>query len=260
LSYIPEIPWNDSCAGSLFAGSMGYSSGYGANGFCAHTTTYYLGGYQVVAGGSGGPSNCATGTPSISGVASGTCQGYAKPAWQAGVPGIASDGVRDIPDVSMFASDGTAWGHYAVICFTDDLNGGFPCKGAPVNWAGVGGTSLSTPIMAGVQALVNQSTGSAQGNPNPVLYHLAATVPAAFHPVTQGDITVNCNGPFSCFGFVGNLDYGRQGRVFATTYGGALSSSTSSFAPAYGAGSSWNFATGLGSVDVNVLVNNWGAK
>ena len=119
---------------------------------------------------------------------------------------------------------------------------------------------LHPRIMAGVQALVNQSTGSAQGNPNPVLYHLAAIVPAAFHPVTQGDITVNCNGPFNCYGFVGNIDFGRQGRIFATTYGGALSSSTSSFAPAYAAGSSWNFATGLGSVDVNVLVTNWSAK
>ena len=259
LSYIPEVPWNDSCAGALLAGSMGYSTVYGTGGFCSSSAAA-MDGYQVVASGSGGPSNCATGTPTIFGIASGTCQGYPKPSWQAGVAGIANDGVRDIPDVSMFASDGAAWGHYAVICFTDISNGGASCKGAPVNWAGVGGTSLATPVMAGVQALVNQSTGSAQGNPNPVYYSMAAKVPSAFHSITQGDITVNCDGPHNCFGDVGNIDYGRAGRIFATTYGGALSTSSSSYAPAYGAGSSWNFATGLGSVDVNNLVTNWGAK
>lgn len=261
LSYIPEVPWNDSCAGALLAGSMGYSTVYGPGGFC----TSGIGSlYQVVGGGSGGPSNCATGTPTIIGVVSGTCQGYAKPSWQAGVAGIAQDGVRDIPDVSMFASDGAAWGRYSVICFTDPDNGGLPCTGrgssTPDEWAGVGGTSLSTPVMAGVQALINQSTGSAQGNPNPVYYSMAVRVPTAFHSVTQGDITVNCNGPRNCFGEVGNVDYGRLGRIFATTYGGALSTSTSTFAPAYGSGASWNFATGLGSVDVNVLVTNWGQK
>ena len=260
LSYIPEIPWNDSCADGLLSSSMGYPTPYGVGGFCASTVAY-PDGYLVVAGGSGGPSNCATGTPSIPGVASGTCQGVAKPSWQAGVSGIPGDGVRDIPDVSMFASDGYAWGHFSVICFTDLANGGAQCKGAPVNWTGVGGTSLSTPVMAGVQALINQSTGSAQGNPNPVYYSMAAKVPSAFHPTTQGDIAVNCIGGVNCYGYVGNVDYGRAGRVFATTYGGALSATSSSFTPAYAAGSnSWNFATGLGSVDVNVLVTNWGMK
>jgi subtilase family serine protease len=259
LSYIPEIPWNDSCAGALLASSMGYSTVYGTGSFC-NTSAAVQDGFVVVAGGSGGPSNCFTGAPSVVEVASGTCQGYAKPSWQAGVAGIANDGVRDLPDVSMFASDGAAWGHYAVICFTDTANGGAPCKGAPSNWAGVGGTSLATPVMAGVQALINQNTGSAQGNPNPVYYSMAASVPSAFHAVTQGDITVNCDGPRSCFGYVGNVDYGREGRIFATTYAGALSTSSRSFAPAYGAGAHWNFATGLGSVDVNNLVTNWGLK
>jgi subtilase family serine protease len=168
--------------------------------------------------------------------------------------------VRDLPDVSMFASDGAAWGHYAVICFSDISNGGYACKGAPVNWAGVGGTSLAAPILAGVQALVNQNQGAAQGNPNPVYYSLAAKVPGVFHSVTQGDIAVNCNGARNCFGFIGTASYGRGGRVFQTTYGGALSASSSSYVPAYGAGGSWNFATGLGSVDVNNLVTNWSAK
>ena len=68
--------------------------------------------------GSGGPSGCALGTPFIPGVVSGSCKGYAKPSWQSGVVGIPNDGVRDIPDVSLFASNGL-WGHYYVICYSD---------------------------------------------------------------------------------------------------------------------------------------------
>jgi subtilase family serine protease len=256
LSYIPEIPWNDSCANSLFANYVGFSTTFGANGFC-NSATAVSDGLVVVAGGSGGPSNCATGSPTTFGVASGSCQGYAKPSWQKGLAGIPSDGVRDLPDVSMFASDGAMWGHYAVVCFSDPNNGGSPCTGAPLNWAGFGGTSLASPVMAGIQALVNQKMGGAQGNPNPVYYALAANTPKAFHSVTQGDIDVSCGGAINCFGVLGTVVYGRGGRIFGTTYGGALSVSSSSFTPAYPAGGSWNFATGIGSVDANNLVTNW---
>jgi hypothetical protein len=116
--------------------------------------------------------------------------------------------------------------------------------------------------MAGIQALVNQKHGGAQGNPNPVYYALAANTPSAFHSVTQGDIDVNCGGAVNCYGVLGTVVYGRGGRVFGTTYGGALSVSSSSFTPAYatgGTGGSWNFATGIGSVDANNLVTNWSA-
>jgi hypothetical protein len=105
--------------------------------------------------GSGGPSGCATGVPAVNLVVGGSCQGYAKPAWQTGVAGIPNDGVRDLPDVSLFASNGV-WGHYYVVCFTDAANFGAPCTGAPINWAGAGGTSFASPILAGIQALVNQ--------------------------------------------------------------------------------------------------------
>jgi len=37
LSYIPEIPWNDSCAGELFASYEGYPSPFGTAGFCNST-------------------------------------------------------------------------------------------------------------------------------------------------------------------------------------------------------------------------------
>jgi subtilase family serine protease len=258
LSYVPEIPWNDSCAGGLLANYLGYSIVYGANGFCSSNTARQYQLVDVVAG-SGGPSNCASGSPSTSGVASGSCQGFTKPAWQAGLSGIPNDGVRDLPDISLFAADGL-WGHYYVICFSDARNGGAACTGAPSSWAGAGGTSFSSPIMAGIQALVNQKMGSAQGNPNYVYYALAASTPSVFHNVTRGDIDVNCVGTENCYGSSGSTGSGgRGGRGggFGNATNGALSTSSTSFSPAYGTGISWSFATGIGSVDAFNLVTNW---
>ncbi len=258
LSYIPEIPWNDSCAGSLLSNFLGYATVYGAEGFCNSNTARRDSLVNVVAG-SGGPSNCASGSPSSYGIANGSCQGFAKPEWQTGLDGIPNDGVRDIPDVSLFAADGV-WGHFYVTCWSDVRNGGAACTGAPSTWAGAGGTSFSSPIMAGIQALVNQNAGGAQGNPNYVYYALAANVPSVFHSVTRGDIDVNCTGTANCFGSTGTIVYGRGGRPSSgNATSGALSVSSSSFTPAYGTGASWNFATGIGSVDAFNLVMNWSA-
>lgn len=249
--YIPEIPWNDSCAGQLLANFLGFTTTSGANSFCA-TRTASQDGYLTVTAGSGGPSGCATGSPYTFGIVGGTCKGYAKPSWQTGVTGIPADGVRDIPDVSLFAANGL-WGHYYVYCWTDTRNGGAPCTGAPSGWAGAGGTSFSSPIMAGIQALVNQKMGANQGNPNPVYYTMAVTSPSAFHDVTLGDMVVNCASSTNCYGYVAN-QHGRMG-----TPDGALSTSSSVLTPAYGAAAGWDFATGLGSVDAYKLVTNWPA-
>jgi subtilase family serine protease len=246
-SYIPEIPWNDSCASALLAKHYGYGVTYGSSGFCGSTTALNDG-LQVVAGGSGGPSGCATGSPSSTGVVSGTCKGYTKPSWQTGTP---ADGVRDIPDVSLFAANGV-WGHYYVFCWSHTRAGGASCTGAPSSWSGAGGTSFSSPILAGIQALVNQRKGVSQGNPNPRYYTLAQTNPAVFHRITQGDNDVNCGGTVQCFGSTAST--GRRG---SSSLNGALSTSTTSYAPAYGTGNGWNFATGIGSVDAYQLVMAW---
>jgi hypothetical protein len=52
LSYVPEIPWNSSCASSLITSFEGYSTSYGANGFCASPFGEEL---LYPAAGSGGP-------------------------------------------------------------------------------------------------------------------------------------------------------------------------------------------------------------
>ncbi len=269
LSYIPEIPWNDSCAGALLASVLGFSAGYGPGGLCLSNMARQDGLLQVVAG-SGGPSGCATGNPANPGIVGGSCQGYAKPSWQAGVAGLAADGVRDIPDVSLFAGTGI-WGHYYVMCYSNQYNSGAPCDGDPSTWAGAGGTSFAAPIMAGIQALVNQNQGGAQGNPNPAYYALAAAGAGVcdasagdnagssciFHNVTQGDIAVNCGGAENCYGETASGGFGRRGQV---ALDGALSVSDTAYNPAYATAPGWNFATGLGSINAANLVYNWPAQ
>jgi hypothetical protein len=100
--------------------------------------------------------------------------------------------------------------------------------------------------------------GSAQGNPNPVYYKLAAGPAASsvFHKITTGDIAVDCAGEINCFGtaFVG------RGRATPTTVfvgTGALSTTSQTYTPAFAVASDWNFANGLGSVDVYNLISNW---
>ena len=255
-SYIPEIPWNDSCAGSLLASYEGHSATYGSAGFCNSTTgeDYFL----TTASGSGGPSGCATGAASTSGVVSGTCKGYAKPTWQSLV-GVPADGVRDIPDISLFAANGL-WGHYYVFCYSDPHNGGAPCTGAPSGWSGAGGTSFASPIMAAIQSLVDEKWGR-QGNPAPIYYKIAAaeygktgntscnsslgkTVGASctFYDVTQGDMDVNCTGTHNCYAPSGA--------------NGVLSTSSTAYSKSYGTTTGWDFATGIGTVNAYNLVFN----
>ncbi len=207
-SYIPEIPWNDSCASYLVYNVEGYTEPYGTNGFCNSTTGE---GFLDTGAGAGGPSNCATGAGNAdyAYVEDTTCAGYAKPSWQAGILGNPADGVRDVPDVSMFASNGI-WGHYIVECFSDTANGGVKCSGSPSGWFGVGGTSASAPLMAAIQALVDEKWNIRAGNPNPTYYSIANTEfgtsgnsscysvneaagnSCVFNDITQGDNDINC--------------------------------------------------------------------
>ena len=275
-SYIMEQPWNDDCAGTLLAH---YETGsyitYGSTGFCNTATGAN---FHQVAGGSGGPSGCATGTPSTTGVVSGTCAGWPKPSYQSSniglMSGLVNDGVRDTPDVALMAANGL-WGHYYLICFSDPHNSGVACTGQPTNWPGFGGTSVSSPIMAGIQSLVVQHKGSLQGNPNNRYYALAATEygpsgnascdstlgngvgsSCIFYDVTAGDIDAGCT---ALSGTLHNC-YKPSGTQ------GVLSTSNSSYLPAYPTGPDapfgtysrgWDFASGIGSVNAYNLVMSY---
>ena len=262
LSYINEIPWNVSCGSVLIATYLGFSSTYGSSGLCNSTTASDDGLLNTI-GGSGGPSECATGSPSVSGVVSGTCAGWPKPSYQS-VFGNPSDGVRDTPDVSLFAAN-APWGHYYVFCWSDPsytADGSAPCTGAPDNWSGGGGTSFSSPIWAGIQALIDQKAGGPQGPVNPVYYKLADTEygssgdsscnstlgnaagsSCVFYDVTQGDNDVDCQGSYDCY-------------LPSGTYG-VLSTSDSAYDIAYGTRTGWDFPTGIGTPNVYNLVEAW---
>ena len=237
-SYIPETTWNGSCAASGQASS------------CANATST-TGGVNKTVGG-GGPSNC--------GVWSGSsCAGYPKPAWQTG-PGVPSDGVRDIPDISLFSSAGANESAYAV-CRADALPAGESSCKLGTNWyfVGSGGTSAAAPSFAGIMAMVDQKTGERQGNANYVLYPLA-TQPGAtctsnaaavsnpnciFYDVVVGNNSVAC--------VAGSPNCSNQ----STSGYGILVSPVDNITPAWTTTLGYDLATGLGSVNAANLVNNW---
>jgi hypothetical protein len=124
--------------------------------------------------------------------------------------------------------------------------------------------------MAGFQALINQKSGERQGNPNPEYYSLAAKEYGAkgdrscnstlgntigsscvFYDVTMGDIDLPCsNTEANCFDASG---------LFPNGVIGILSTSNSAPDIAYGTTTGWDFATGIGSVNVANLANKWPA-
>jgi len=269
LSYVPEIPWNDSCASQLITLALGFTQSYGPTGSCNSTIgEEFLG----VIGGSGGASSCAYGTPAIVGVVGGSCRGYAKPEFQNFVYGSFKDGVRDVPDVSLFAGNGV-WGHYYVLCYSDPTPGyyGAPCTGAPVNWSGGGGTSFAAPIMGGIQAMINETSEHYQGNPDFIYYQLAgaeygfngnlscnstlgnqASPNCIFYDVTQGDDDVNCL-PL----VINNVTIGSFDCYYDGATNGVLSTSSKSYKPAYVTKSGYDYPTGIGTVNAFNLARSW---
>jgi hypothetical protein len=175
----------------------------------------------------GGASNCIT----IN--SDGSCAaGYAKPAWQS-VPGVPADGARDIPDVSLFAANGANLSAITICAIEGQC---VPLANKTVYLTLVGGTSASAPAMAGIMALVDQKYGR-QGQADFTLYALAAQKPAVFHDITVGNNSAPC-------GSVLGTNCVQQ----ANGYNGT---------PQYAAGPGYDLASGIGSVDANLLVTDW---
>jgi subtilase family serine protease len=166
------------------------------------------------------------------------------------------------------------WGVYYAVCISDPTaaTGNGACSSNPVDWLGFGGTSVSSPIWAGIQALVNQSTGQSWGLPNPVLYALAnneygvggssgcnsslgnqVSPSCVFYDVTQGDNAVNCSGLRK-----GNTPTDYNCYIDGGTYG-VLSVTSTTDSPAYSAGTGWDFTSGIGTGNVSNIVNAWNA-
>jgi subtilase family serine protease len=254
VSYIPEIPWNNSCASQLIAQfGTGSPVTYGLGGFC--NSRRGIENFLTTYAGSGGPSSCALRD------SDGDCAGYDKLDWQK-VYGNPADGVRDLPDVALFAA-GAPWGHAYILCDSDPSTGYPPCSEFPRSYTYGYGTSFAAPVMAGIMALITHAEGAKQGNPDPYLYALArreygrtgnlrcnstlgraAGKTCTFYNITQGDSDVPC--------FRGTPDCFRPSGTY-----GVVSTSDTAYKPAFPATSGWNFATGIGSINVANLVKNW---
>lgn len=189
------------------------------------------GAHSIIAGG-GGASSCALFSYDSSG--NPVCQGgYPKPVWQ-NASGVPSDGVRDLPDVSLFAASGSNRSAYPICADVGDCSVSSQDRSTVLL---VGGTSASSPAMAGIMALVNQKYGR-QGQASFTLYALARQQPAVFHDITLGSNNVPCDaGSPNC-----SLD----------TNGDGFHSLQE-----YPAGPGYDLATGLGSFDANALVADW---
>ncbi len=235
LSYIPEFTWNSTCASAAGIGNLNV---------CPALIDPSL----ALWAGSGGASSCATSD------ASGTClSGVHKPIWQSGT-GVPADGVRDLPDVSLFAAVGTSSNSFYVVCQADALPPGYySCLPSNPVFLGAGGTSAAAPSFAAIVALGAQKSGSRLGNVNYLLYSLAGRPGAScassasryssclFNDVINGNTSVPCKpGSPSCSLLAGSIagvmvDASRQ--------------------PAHMATAGYDLATGLGSVNAESLVN-----
>jgi subtilase family serine protease len=177
--------------------------------------------------GSGGVSSC---------VNSSCTAGYSKPSWQS-APGVPADGARDLPDVSLFAANGyyyAAW----LIC-TDGYN--CAVSGGSFPFTAYGGTSTSAPATAGIFALVTQKAGGSIGLPNPELYKLASGGNAStiFNDTTQGNISVPCSS--------------------APVSSQCVAAASGNFLTGYNTTAGYDLATGIGSLNITNLINNWGS-
>ena len=148
---------------------------------------------------------------------------FPKPSWQTG-PGVPGDNARHVPDIALNASAD----HDGYLVYSAGLQV-------------FGGTSVPTPVFAGVAALINQyllSTGAQSapglGNMNPRFYSLAQASPDVFHDITTGTniVTVSCP---------------------------PRSRGCTSSPVGYAAGPGYDLATGLGSMDIYKLATKWGS-
>jgi subtilase family serine protease len=174
----------------------------------------------------------------------GTFAGFPKPAWQSGF----GDTHRDVPDVSL-----TAAGHDPyILCLEGSCQ---PNSQGELYIYLVYGTSASAPSFAGIMALVDQQMqntnpiqGLRQGQADYVLYRLATA--------QQANTSLNglCNAsgtstPPNNACVFNDVTVGNNAVPGEINYGLANAD--------YQAGGGYDMASGLGSVNVANLVNQW---
>ncbi len=139
---------------------------------------------------------------------------FPRPAFQKSVSSVVGKH-RGLPDIAL---SGACSGLV-------DIYVGLNIPTYPSGWYSVCGTSESSPLFAGVVAIADQVAGRSLGDVNPALYALALKPNNGLVPVTSGTNTVSV--------------YTRAGLVTV---------------PGFRASSSYNLASGLGTLDVSQFV------
>jgi subtilase family serine protease len=260
-SYIPEIPWNDDLELAQFCQSdpsnlfclQGGSPA--VEGWVALTSTATAQQVQEdiwISIGGGGASNCWDET------SGGVCtSGFPQPSYQSALNvNLAPAGVRYVPDVSFMASPNFP-GYIYCTPLDAPTNTTSTCADGIAdaiddNNSLVGGTSVSSPVFAGIVTLLNQylngPSSPGLGNINTMLYSLAATPSnGVFHQITTGSNDVYCQA-----GQPSNQPVALQ---CPTTGVAVLGYSAANADSATG----YNLVAGLGSVNADVLFTTLGA-
>lgn len=196
--------------------------------------------------------SCPSGaTPNISAGGGGVSLDFTtKPSWQANVAGIPNDSARDVPDVALSAAAGN---DPYLLCFQSSC---VPNAQNQISFWAVGGTSASTPSFAGIMALVDEkmsmtseADGARQGLANYVLYPLAAAQQTAKTACNaSGTPALAATG--ACV--FNDVTKGNNAVPGETGYG--------TTAAQFQAGTGYDQATGLGSMNVANLVDAWAAS
>jgi MYXO-CTERM domain-containing protein len=191
----------DGCDNSLSGTNNGYDGGNATVEFpCSLPEIVCVGGTMFNARGSWSSNGDLTAyahevvcNEGSSGVAAGGGQSllYTKPTWQEGVGPEATDGSRDVPDLALMAASATP----GVAVYTCG-EGQDACAGTgytPAGIAIVGGTSVASPLAAGIFASLAGDVGCklGLGDIHATLYALGAAQQsggaAPFHDITSGN-------------------------------------------------------------------------
>jgi pro-kumamolisin-like protein/Big-like domain-containing protein len=174
----------------------------------------------------------------------GTFTGFPKPVWQTGF----GDGLRDVPDVALTAAEHDPY----LLCIEGSC---LPDAQGNIYIYLVWGTSAAAPSFAGIMAMVDEQASAPnyfpaprQGQADYVLYSLAASQQknTALTGLCNGSITSALPNAACVFN---DVTVGNNAVPGEANYGLANAD--------YQAGAGYDMASGLGSVNVTNLVNQW---
>jgi len=262
LSYIPEIAWGGGCSNGLTVSIEAYEN-------------------PTVQPPATGEELCNAWGPFVEGVSGGISTVTAHPTWQ-NVYGVGlysgSTTFRTVPDVSLFAAAGW-WYHSLVYCESDEA----ACAATPVTDSSAGGTSFVAPMLNGLMALINQKTGVGQGQANYNFYNLAAQeygLPGAPNAANLANCSGSAQGVSvggACiFQDIANTPSLQGGTILSDNVQpcrsitdcyksnpsdiyGLTTPTNGGDTPqlAFYTGAGYDVVTGLGSVNITNLVENW---